>query len=137
MELKVTDTPDASARETIAAGLGDFNTSQAGPGDWRALAVLIEDESGATVGGLWGKTSYGWLFTELLFVPEAQRGNGLGGRILAGAEAEARRRGCRGAWLDTFEFQARGFYERQGYAVFGQLDDYPPGFARYFLKKAL
>jgi hypothetical protein len=53
------------------------------------------------------------------------------------AEREARSRGCHGAWLDTFEFQARGFYERQGYTCFAQLPDYPPGFSRFFMKKAL
>ena len=53
------------------------------------------------------------------------------------AEHEAIRRGCHSAWLDTYEFQARGFYERLGYSGFGQLDDYPPGFVRYFMKKAL
>ena len=62
---------------------------------------------------------------------------GLGSSLLATAEHEARLRGCRGAWLDTFEFQARGFYERAGYVVFGEIPDYPPGSARYFLKKAL
>ena len=41
------------------------------------------------------------------------------------------------AWLDTFEFQARGFYERLGYTCFGRLEDYPPGFARYFMKKTM
>lgn len=137
MDLIVTDTPDPSARDVIAGGLGAFNTEQAGPGDWRTLAVLIGDEAGAVTGGLWGKTSYGWLFTELLFVPAPLRGRGLGAEILALAEREARARGCRGAWLDTFEFQARGFYERQGYALFAQLDDYPPGSARYFLRKEL
>jgi hypothetical protein len=47
------------------------------------------------------------------------------------------KRGCHSAWLDTFEFQARGFYERLGYSCFAELRDYPPGFARYFMKKAL
>ena len=53
------------------------------------------------------------------------------------AETEAIGRRCHSTWLDTFEFQARGFYERLGYICFGQLHDYPPGFARYFMKKAL
>lgn len=135
MELILTDAPDPSARDAIAAGLGGFNTERAGPGEWRRLAVLMHDEAGAVTGGLWGITSYQWLFTELLFVPPALRGRGLGAEILGRAEAEARRRGCRGAWLDTFEFQARGFYERLGYSLFGCIDDYPPGYARYFLKK--
>ena len=64
------------------------------------------------------------------------RGLRLGGRrLLLEAEARAARRGCRGAWLGTFGFQARGFYEKQGYAVFGALQDCPPGHARFFLSK--
>jgi GNAT superfamily N-acetyltransferase len=136
MELVLTETPEPEAREIIATGLGAFNTAQAGPGEWRRLSVLIREE-GEVKGGLWGVTSYAWLFTELLFVPEALRGAGLGGQILDRAEEEARARGCTGAWLDTFEFQARGFYERRGYRVFGQIDDHPVGSARFFLKKAL
>ena len=97
MELALTDAPDPSARDVIAAGLGVLNTERAGPGEWRRLAVLIRDETGAVTGGLWGVTSYGWLSTELLFVPAALRGRGLGAEILGRAEAEARSRGCRGA----------------------------------------
>ena len=55
--------------------------------------------------------------------------------IMAMAEQEAIRRGCHGAWLDTFEFQARGFYERIGYECFGELPNYPAGFSRFFMKK--
>jgi ribosomal protein S18 acetylase RimI-like enzyme len=51
------------------------------------------------------------------------------------AEAEAIHRGCRGAWLDTFSFQARGFYERLGYSIFGTIENFPPGHRRFFLKK--
>src|SRR5919202_1725891 len=101
MELTLTDAPDPSARDVIAAGLGALNTERVGPGEWRQLAVLIRNEAGTVTGGLWGVTSYGWLFTELLFVPAALRGRGLGAEILWRAEAEARSRGCRGAWLDT------------------------------------
>ncbi len=137
MQVILTENPDPSAREVIASGLGWFNTERAGPGEWRRLAVLVQDEAGVTVGGLWGITSYGWLFIELLFLPPELRGQGLGTRLLAQAEAEALARGCHGAWLDTFEFQARGFYERLGYGVFGQLGDYPDGFVRFFMKKML
>lgn len=53
------------------------------------------------------------------------------------AEEEAIRRGCHGSYLDTFDFQARGFNERLGYTVFGGLEDTPPGHTRYFLRKML
>jgi GNAT superfamily N-acetyltransferase len=135
VNITLTETPDPAVREVIVAGLIAYNEGHAGPRNGQPLAVLLEGEEGRPVGGLWGVTAYGWLFTELLFIPEALRGGGRGAEVLAMAEAEARARGCVGAWLDTFEFQARGFYERQGYGVFGQIDDYPPGFARYFMKK--
>jgi hypothetical protein len=53
------------------------------------------------------------------------------------AEAEAVQRGCRAVALDTFSFQARGFYERLGYSVFGVLNDCPPGHSRFYLTKRL
>ena len=135
MDIRLTDEPDADARETILAGLIAFNAARAGPADRRPLAVLLHGDDGAVVGGLWGVTAWGWLFTELLFVPDDLRGRGLGRELLGRAEAEARARGCRGAWLDTFAFQARGIYEQLGYRVFGEIEDYPPGSARYFLSK--
>ena len=57
--------------------------------------------------------------------------------MLDAAEAEARARGCLRARLSTFDFQARGFYEKQGYRVVGTLADYPPGGAMYWMRKEL
>lgn len=124
-------------REVIAAGIRDFNQRKAGPANATLLAVVLRDESGATIGGLWGRTSYGWLFVELLFVPDALRGAGLGAKLMRAAELEAKARGCHAAWLDTYDFQARAFYERLGYAEFGRLDDYPTGHLRHFMRKDL
>ena len=137
MRLVLTERPDPAFRDVIANGLGAFNSARAGSGEWRTLAVLVHDEKGNAVGGLWGVTSYGWLCIELLFLPPELRRQGLGARIVSQAEAEALLRGCHGAWLDTFEFQVSGFYERLCYGLFGQLDDYPNGLARFLMKKAL
>ena len=101
------------------------------------MIVLSNPDSGGVLGGLWGETNFAYLHVDLLFVPEALRGTGLGRQMLLQAEQEAIARGCRGAWLDTYSFQARGFYERLGYAVFGILNDYPPGQKRIFLHKVL
>ena len=81
-----------------------------------------------------GRCSYDWLI-ELLFVPEALRGRRLGMRLIERAEEAAREGGCIGAWLDTFSFQARGFYERLGYTLAGEIPDHPIGGARYLLLK--
>jgi GNAT superfamily N-acetyltransferase len=134
---EVTDAGDAHVRKQIVAPLVRFNESQAGPNDFRALAVVATDDEGAVVGGLWGSTAYGWLHVDLLVVPEAARGQGAGTRLMDLAEAEAVARGCHGVWLDTFDFQARPFYEKRGYVCFGELPDYPVGHARIFLTKRL
>jgi len=135
--IRLTDTPDAAIREAIVTPLIEYNTACSGINDHRLLALTVEDGDGKPLGGLWGRTGFGWLFVELLLVPEALRGQGVGTTLMMRAEQEALRRGCHQAWLDTFEFQARGFYERLGYSCFGELQDYPPGVARYFMKKTL
>lgn len=137
LDIRVSDTADEYDRRALVDGLIAYNEQRAGLGDSRPLVVLIRDSNGATVGGLWGRTGYGWLFVEMLFVPERLRGQGLGTQVMELAESEALARGCHGVWLDTFEFQARGFYEQLGYRCFGELEDYPAGFSRYFMTKTL
>lgn len=133
--LVVPDAPSEADRDAILTGLVAFNLAQADPGATGALAVLLQDDADSTVGGLWGETRFGWLQIELLFVPEAMRGASLGSAILKEAERLAAVRGCIGASLDTYSFQARGFYEKLGYRLLGTLADCPPGGARYFLQK--
>lgn len=124
-------------RGVLLRGLIQFNESRMGtPDDHRLLAVMLSDPATEEiVGGLWAETMFGHLHVNLLFVPETLRRTGIGRRLMGDAEAEAIRRGCRGAWLDTYSFQARGFYERLGYSLFGTIEDHPPGHSRFFMKK--
>lgn len=134
--ITLSDVADDQLRKAIAAPLLQYNEAQAGPSQHRLLVLVIRDSAGAVIGGLWAATGYGWLYTQLLAVPESLRGQGVGTRLMQQAEEEAARRGCHHAWVDT-QFGARPFYERLGYVVFGELPDYPPGFSRTFLKKTL
>ena len=136
MKIELVSEPDDALRRAIQAPLSAFNEALAGPSGHLTLALAVRDGSGAVCGGLWGHTAYGWLYTQLLVVPAAARGQGLGRALMLEAEAEARRRGCAQAWVDTI-FGGRGFYERLGYTLFGELSDHPPGFTRSFLKKNL
>jgi GNAT superfamily N-acetyltransferase len=122
-------------RAAVLNGLVEFNSLHAAPSKAEALCVALRDTSGVVIGGLFGKTIYDWLAIEHLFVPEQLRKSGTGTRLLATAEQQARECGCIGAWLDTFSFQARGFYERLGYSVVGTIPDHPKGGARYFMMK--
>jgi GNAT superfamily N-acetyltransferase len=126
--------------EAISAPLSRFNDARiGGDGDWPdgALALALRDADGGIDGGLWGRSYYHWLFVDLLVVPDRLRGQGIGADLLARAEAEARARGCIGVWLDTFSFQAPAFYPRHGYAMFGEITDYPAPHRRLFFSKRL
>jgi GNAT superfamily N-acetyltransferase len=133
--LSVEQAPDARDIDSLVGGLVSFNNSRAELEDYRPLAVFLRDDKARVVGGALGHTHWGWLFVSHLWVDESLRGSGHGEQILRAAEREAVARGCRHAHLDTFSFQARPFYERLGYELFGQLEDFPAGHTRYFLRK--
>lgn len=136
--VKLEEQPNLAQRQVIFDLLEAFNQSIAGPELEVPLALLIrDDQRGDVMGGLWGLTYYGWLFVELLYVPQRLRGQGLGRRLLQEAEAEATRRGCHGAWLETFTFQAPDFYRKLGYRPFGVVPNYPAGYDRLFLCKQI
>jgi len=139
MEFKATveDAVPDQVREAIVHLVVEYNNSKVGPSNGRPLFVVLRDENANVSGGLSGSTGRGWLFIDHLVVPEVARGLGIGTNLVELAEREALHRGCNNAWLNTFEFQARGLYEKLGYTCFGELPDYPPGFSRFFMKKSL
>jgi GNAT superfamily N-acetyltransferase len=136
LSLAVTAAPAAEDLAAIAAGLSSFNDADAGPANRVPLAVLVRD-GGDLVGGISGYTAWGWLYVQWLWLDDVHRGQGLAGRMLDAAEQEARARGCRAAWIDTFNPVALKVYERAGYVPFGALEDFPPGRSRTFLQKRL
>lgn len=135
--VEVSPTDVARIRDEIKRGLMTFNVEHAGRANYQELALAARDLSGGLVGGLYGNTAWQWLFVDLLWVDTPFRRQGLGRRLLRAAEAAARARGCTRAFLDTFDFQARPFYEREGYVVFGTQEEYPPGHRKFYLGKAL
>jgi len=105
-------------------------------GGYQPYSVLLSDEPGGPVtGGLYGYQLYDWLFVQYLAVPLGSQGQGIGQELMARAEAWSRERGLAGMWLDTFAFQARPFYEKLGFTVFGEIENHPRGSSRYFLYK--
>ena len=133
------DQPTEAHRQAILQPLDAFSDPRAGDRHWpeEPICLAIRGPDGAVRGGLWGRFYYDWLFIELIFVPPDLRGQDLGTALLSMAEARARDWGAVGIWLDTFSFQARGFYEKRGFAVFAEIADYPAGHSRFFLQKRL
>ena len=135
--IRIADEPSAEDFATIFRALDETTASVAGPSSLSMLVVLLQDPSGAVVGGLWARTVYSWLVIEMMFVPEPLRGRGVGSRLVATAEAAAVQRGCIRAQVSSFEFQASAFYQRLGYTVFAVQQDMPPGHRTHFLEKHL
>lgn len=89
------------------------------------------------IGGLTGYTFWGYLDVEFLWVDEYHRNRRIGSEIMSMAEKEAKNRGCKFATLDTFEFQALGFYQKLGYKLFGKLEGYCDKYERFYMQKTL
>ncbi|MGA3000816.1 MAG: GNAT family N-acetyltransferase [Acetobacteraceae bacterium] len=135
--ITLTDTPDPAFEAVLEDGLSRYNESKTGRSDWRALAITVQDPStGALVGGLSGRTSLGLFFLDLFFLPENQRGTGIGSTLMRMAEEEAVRRGCRMGTLTTISFQAPEFYARHGWEEFGRIQS-APDVIRIFMRKTL
>ena len=137
--LRITSEPHAGPEEItlVREAIARHNVAVTGDTYYSPLAIFLRDERDAIMGGAFGDVWGGWLELTLLWVAEPVRGQGYGERLLRAAEEEARIQGCRGVFLSTFSFQARPFYERSGYEVFGELPDYPAGHILYFMKKTL
>ncbi|HKX07368.1 MAG TPA: GNAT family N-acetyltransferase [Stellaceae bacterium] len=134
IKIEIDEAPSREDRNFLERAIDHFNARTV-PGRDQRFAILLRDAEGALVGGLDGVIGWEWLFVDNLWVHDALQRRGHGGDLLARGERYALEHGCHSVWLETF--QARGFYEKQGYSVFGSLPDYPAGQTRYFLKKRL
>ena len=115
LQLTSETAPDQATARAISAGLDAYNDSMAPGGNWKPLWIVGRDDAGSVQAGLRGVTDYDWLFVVWLWVAEPYRKQGVGSRLLSGAEAIARERQCSHSYLDTFSFQAPEFYKRRGY----------------------
>jgi ribosomal protein S18 acetylase RimI-like enzyme len=124
------------AKRELFKAMRAYNKAAAGESDYRPLAVTIRDK-GKIVGGLVGETYWGWMYVNVLWVAAQHRGKGCGRSLLHKAETEARKRGVRHVFLDSFSFQAPKFYAKLGYREYGRLKDFPKGHSRHSMTKAL
>jgi GNAT superfamily N-acetyltransferase len=135
--ITIEPNPSPADIATVQAGLRAFNVAFIGDPAEVPVSIFLRDDSGAVVGGLLGHIRWRWLYVSKLWMKEELRGHGHGSALLDAAEKLARERECIGAYLDTFEYQARPFYEKLGYRLFGTLEGFPPGYRQYFLSKRL
>ncbi|MGF6092306.1 GNAT family N-acetyltransferase [Pseudomonas sp. 18173] len=138
VKIERSETVTEAERLAILTPLLAHNLANGGDDAHETFALLLRDPDGnEVIGGLYGKISYRWLLIDLVSVPESMRGQGIGEQLMRQAEDIAREKQCVGIWLETFSFQAPGFYQKLGYVEFGRLADYPPGHMRFYYQKKL
>lgn len=140
-DIEVTTTPAADDLECISQGIQAFNRavepSIPEVSEELNFAVFARNADGDVVGGIRAKAFWGHMCIELLWLSEAARGNGIGKRLMVSAEKFAMANGFKYARVETTSFQAKPFYEKLGYTVFGVLDDFPEGHTTFCLRKRL
>jgi GNAT superfamily N-acetyltransferase len=122
--------------EVLVEATQEARSDVDGPVEWGIFLTdpATGEQSG---GGATGYMVYDWMYVQFFAVPAALRGQGVGRALMDRVEAWGRERGLIGIFLDTFEFQSRGFYEKLGFTLFGTIADHPRGQHRYFLEKRL
>jgi len=137
MQIEEETSPSPKTLAAVQAGMRRYTESYVAWEEYADLTIVARGDDGSVIGAALGKTGRGWLQVSVVWVDERFRRQRLGTRLVDAMEAEARRRGCRSAYLDTFSYQARPFYEKIGYEVFGTLEDYPLGHQRFYMRKRL
>lgn len=137
IKLSVRSGANDKACKAILDGLNRHNIASAGPYHYSQFTVAVTDAQGRVRGGVVAEVYFEAVFIKLVWLSPTLRGRGIATQFITRAEREAKKRGARLAYLDTFSFQARPLYEKLGYRVFGTLKMPRKGVSRYYMAKRL
>jgi GNAT superfamily N-acetyltransferase len=137
MKIEV-QSPGDEAHAALDGRLMAFNINERPRVTWQkdVFTVLLKDDVGNLRGGARGVVRMGAVDLQALWLDEDLRRRGSGAKIVRAVEEEGKRRGARAALLYTYDFQARGFYERLGYSCFGAFE-FPDAVTRFYMCRSL
>ena len=136
MHIRLENTKSQKVQE-IGNLIRSYNRSKREAAESEPLNLYVEDDSGELLAGLVAETFGNWLEIEYLFVKEDLRGQGIGSQLLQQAESEAKKRNCRFAFVNTYQFQAPVFYQKHGYKEVFTMKNYPYTGQRHYYQKEL
>ena len=136
MQVRLENT-ESQKSQIIGDLIRSYNRSKREVAESELLNLYVEDEHGEIMAGLVAETFGNWLEIEYLFVKEDLRGQGIGSQLLQQAESEAKKRNCRFAFVNTYQFQAPAFYQKHGYKEVFTMKDYPYTGQRHYYQKDL
>ncbi|MGQ3890092.1 GNAT family N-acetyltransferase [Legionella sp. CNM-1927-20] len=135
--INFTDQPSAKEIEIIHGGLERHAKQTIGITSFEPFGFMAHDNSGDLIAGCTGVLMYGVLYIKLLWVAETERGKGLGRQLIEKAESFAKRNNCRYITVDTFDWQAKSFYEKMEYKIEHFYNGYEGDSKFYFFRKKL
>ena len=136
-DLVISSEPAPEEIQYLEDRIYEFNSGATGITDGEWLAIFVRDDDGRIAAGICGNTWGGCAEIRQFWVEESRRNCGLGTRLLAAAEKEAQRRGCRQMLLMTFSFQGPAFYAKHGFELVAVVDDHPRGHTNLLLRKRI
>lgn len=138
MKINVSDLIEQKAYDKVVEMLVEFNKIhvQNHEND-KPIEIIVRNDFEEIIGGLYGRSIWGTLEIKTFVVKSENRNQGIGSRLMMAAEHEALKRNCSFISLDTFSFQAPGFYEKIGFKKIGIELDFPKGHAKYYFRKEL
>jgi GNAT superfamily N-acetyltransferase len=105
--------------------------------DCESIHFCIRDDAGHCVAGIVSSRDLDCITVDYLFVDEMHRGKGYGAMLLDHLEKQASCMPVKRILLNTFSFQAPGFYEKMGYRLFGKVEPCLNEYGQYFYVKEL
>lgn len=124
-------------KKVLVDGMLSHHAGKGHPRKVEHLSILLKDETGKVWGGIMISFLWNGMEIQTLWIDQSLRHQGWGSKLMEAAEAEGIKRGCTIAYTNTFTWQAPDFYAKQGYILFGQIDDFPEGNTLSYFKKKL
>ncbi|OAN17913.1 acetyltransferase [Photobacterium jeanii] len=139
MKVELAVSPSSEDLKVISDGIAAFNEKYL-PNDGEfdsgfRFGLFVKNDNGEIVGGLQASVIWSYCVLELLWLSEETRGTGIGTELMGQLEAFAKEKGLQQIRTETLDFQAKPFYEKLGFRVYGVIEGSPENHTTYFLVK--
>jgi N-acetylglutamate synthase-like GNAT family acetyltransferase len=125
--------PSPNDLQFLEDRLYEFNSGQTGQDDGQIFGFFIRNAQDEIVAGCCGWTWAQACQIQSLWVHSSWRRHDYERTLLESAENEARERNCKVVLIGSYSFQFPAFYQKCGYELAWQLNDFPPSHQRYYL----
>lgn len=129
--------PKPEDKKVMVNGMLAYHASKGHPRKTDLYSVLVKDQNNKVKGVIIVSFLWNGMHIDSLWIDESVRNQDWGSKLLKMAEEEGIKRGCTICYTDAFSWQAPEFYEKQGYKLYGRLENFPQGNSLSYYYKSL